>query len=422
MNQKALIVESSALFKKIIMEIMNDVGIECNYYSSAKAALESSYSEYTFIIVSRTLEDLSGEVFLKLFSLKHGLGNALTIMLTASDITEILLDVNKAGYKLVFNKKNLGSFQELIVRILNKRTLDLNANILYVEDSQSVADLVVTLFKKNNAKIKHVNNILDMKLNFQETDFDLVITDYYLKNNETGDDVISIIQDSDNIKKSCIPILVVSSEANDYIIKPYDTDELLVRSSNLIKNYRLLEQSKQQQKDLLKMALTDHLTGLYNRHSLYDVGPKYISNANRSETALSLLMIDLDHFKKVNDNYGHSVGDIVLKSISKVLMNSCRTEDIVARYGGEEFIMLLSNCDLNSAIQKAERLREYIENCKPHDLAVTASIGVSELIAGDNFESFFIRADKAVYQAMELGRNKVVTEHNNMVPDVSSYG
>lgn len=175
-----------------------------------------------------------------------------------------------------------------------------------------------------------------MKLNYQKTEFDLVITDYYLQNNETGDDIISYIRDSDSTEKSCIPVLVVSGEtnkkkrtsflrnvANDYIIKPYDTDELLVRSSNLIKNYNLLKQSKQQQKDLLKLALTDHLTGLYNRHSLYDIGPKYISSAHRNETTLSLLVIDLDHFKKVNDTFGHSVGDVVLKAISSILMNSC---------------------------------------------------------------------------------------------------
>jgi len=125
MKQKALIIESSDLFKNIIIEIMNDVGIECSFFSSGKAALEANHNGYTFIIVSRTLEDLSGEVFLKLYSLKHGLGSALTIMLTASEVTEILLDANNAGYKLVFTKKNLGSFQELIVRILNKRILDL---------------------------------------------------------------------------------------------------------------------------------------------------------------------------------------------------------------------------------------------------------------------------------------------------------
>ena len=220
------------------------------------------------------------------------------------------------------------------------------------------------------------------------------------------------------------PILIISAEsdpkkrtaflrngANDFIIKPYDNDELLVRSSNLIARNRLLEQTKVQKKELLKLALTDHLTGLYNRHSLYDIGPKYISNAHRNKSPLSLMVIDLDHFKQVNDTKGHSVGDIVLRAIAGVLSDECRTEDIVARFGGEEFIMLLGNCDLENAMMKSESLRQKIEACRPEDLVITTSIGVAELSPDDDFGTLFDAADKAVYEAKETGRNKVVAAH-----------
>ena len=158
----------------------------------------------------------------------------------------------------------------------------------------------------------------------------------------------------------------------------------------------------------MKLALTDHLTGLYNRHSLNDIGPKYISNAHRHKTPLSLFVIDLDHFKNVNDTYGHGVGDIVLQAVSAVLQDVCRTEDIVARFGGEEFIMMLTNCDINHALEKGEKLRAAIESCKPEDLVITSSIGAAELIEGDSFETLFNRADQAVYEAKDTGRNKVV--------------
>lgn len=423
MKQKALIVESTRLFQNVLEEILSSAGMECSIYSSGKDALEASHDEYTFIIVSKTLEDISGEVFLQLYSVQHSIGDALTILLTSNDVTGILLDANKAGYKLVFSRKNIESMQDIIARVLNKRILNLEANILYIEDSQSIANLVVALFKSNNSKIHHVSKLNDLQSIFEEIDFDLVIADYYLSNNETGDDVISYIRNYDDSNKASIPILIVSGEsnqekrtsflrngANDFILKPYDNDELLVRSSNLISNHRVLVQSKQQQQLLMKLALTDHLTGLYNRHSLYDLGPKYISNAHRHKVALSLLVIDLDHFKNVNDTHGHSVGDIVLQAVSKVLQDHCRTEDIAARYGGEEFIMLLTNCDLGNAVTKAEALRKSIEDCKPEKLTITSSIGVAQLTDNEDIDALFNRADKAVYEAKETGRNKVVAQ------------
>jgi len=421
MKQRALIVESSRLFQNVIEQIFSSTGVECRIYSSAKEALEASHDDYTFILVSRTLKDISGEIFLSQYAIQHSLGDALTILLTSSEVNEIMLEANKAGYKLVFNRKNIESLHDIVIRILNSRILELEANILFIEDSKSIADVISSLFRENKATVHHVSRISEMQSAFNDNNFDLVVTDYHLHDNETGDDVISYVRNIDNDEKASTPILVVSGEtnqakrisflrngANDFIIKPYDTDELLVRSSSLIKNYRLLKQSRHQQQQLAKMALTDHLTGLYNRHSLYDIGPKYISNALRHKTPLSLLVIDLDHFKKINDTRGHSVGDLVLKAVSSVMQTACRTEDMVARFGGEEFIMLLSSCSIEHAIKKAENLRVAIESHEPEGLVVTSSIGVSQLLADDNFDTLFDRADKAVYEAKETGRNKVV--------------
>ena len=422
MKPKALIVESTRLFQNILTQTMTGIGIECHAYSSGREALEASHHhKYTFIVASRTLSDISGEIFLQLYRDQHGFDDALTIMLTASETDGILLDANKAGYKLVFSKKNLNSLQEFVVKVLNTRTLDLDANILYIEDSQSIAGTTIAIFKGSKAHIHHVTCLKDMRQAFTEKKYDLVITDYYLKNKETGDDVIEFVRNFDGADRAEIPILVVSAEsdpkkrtaflrngANDFIIKPYDNDELLVRSSNLIANNRLLKQTKQQKQELLKLALTDHLTGLYNRHSLYDIGPKYISNAHRHKSSLSILVVDLDHFKQVNDTKGHSVGDIVLRTIGAVLRDECRIEDIAARFGGEEFIMLFGNCDLDNAVMKAEKLRLKIEGYKHEDLVITASIGVAELVSRDDFGALFDAADKAVYEAKETGRNKVV--------------
>ena len=126
-------------------------------------------------------------------------------MLTASSTDGISLEANKAGYKLVFNKKNLKSLQDFIVKVMNTRTLDLDAKILYIEDSQSIAGATIALFKSSKAQIQHVACLKDMQQAFTETKFDLVISDFYLKNKETGDDVIEFIRNFDDEARAETP-------------------------------------------------------------------------------------------------------------------------------------------------------------------------------------------------------------------------
>ncbi|WP_057832856.1 ABC transporter substrate binding protein [Colwellia sp. TT2012] len=157
------------------------------------------------------------------------------------------------------------------------------------------------------------------------------------------------------------------------------------------------------------LATHDPLTGLHSRNYLEDVAFNRIEIAAKRHQSVSLLMIDLDHFKKINDNYGHAVGDCVLKSVGKVLIDQIRNEDTAVRFGGEEFVIILYHCSLSEAKEKAEDLRRKIENLKPNDISTSASIGVAELHLGEGFNELFKRADDAVYLAKEKGRNCVVT-------------
>ena len=422
MKLKALIIESTGYYRALLEKILSDTGIDCVSCSSGKEALESTHrDEYAFILVSRHLEDMGGEIFLYHFREKFSVGDALTIMTTSDAVTDVMMDANKAGFKLVFNKKDITSIQSFLTSVLNNRTLDLKGQILYVEDQQSLAESTISLFKTYSTQVDHVTNIDDAIKLFSTKSYDLVITDYYLKGHETGEEVITFVRNSEDLDKAHTPILVVSGEtdprkrttflrngANDFIIKPFDSDELIVRSSNLIHNQRIFEQVKQQKQELLQLAMTDQLTTLYNRHSLFDIGPKYLSDAKRHKFPVSLVVIDLDHFKNVNDTHGHATGDVVLKSIGLVLKEHCRTEDFVARFGGEEFVMLLSHCDIEFAVTKAESLRKEVEAAQPAGLTITASLGVAAMDENDDFNSLFEKADKAVYEAKESGRNKVV--------------
>jgi len=140
-----------------------------------------------------------------------------------------------------------------------------------------------------------------------------------------------------------------------------------------------------------------------------DVGPKKISESIRHRIDMSLLVIDLDHFKNINDTHGHDVGDAVLIQVASVIRSSCRKEDIAARFGGEEFVMILNHCDQTNAVSKAEAIREKIAQLDIDGIKVTTSIGVTTLVheLASDFRDLFKAADTAVYQAKDNGRNRV---------------
>ncbi len=161
----------------------------------------------------------------------------------------------------------------------------------------------------------------------------------------------------------------------------------------------------------LKMAYTDPLTQTHNRASFNDSINREMSLAARNSKNLSLIFFDIDHFKAINDTYGHDCGDIALASSAKWIKESLRDSDIVFRYGGEEFVILLSDTDAHGAELLAERIRSSIEH---HTIAygmdtikITASLGVSSLRNDDTIESFVKRADDAMYTAKKSGRNQV---------------
>ncbi|MBF0538220.1 MAG: GGDEF domain-containing protein [Nitrospirae bacterium] len=163
----------------------------------------------------------------------------------------------------------------------------------------------------------------------------------------------------------------------------------------------------------LEIAATiDPLTGLLNRRALYKFIEHDIANAKRHNTGLSVIMYDIDHFKKVNDRYGHFVGDVVLQEVSRIVGAEIRKSDYLARLGGEEFLTVLPYTPLKVAIEIAERLRKSIEDARlnicGNKVAITASFGVAELNEDSDKDSIVRDADEMLYEAKRLGRNTVI--------------
>jgi diguanylate cyclase (GGDEF)-like protein len=158
------------------------------------------------------------------------------------------------------------------------------------------------------------------------------------------------------------------------------------------------------------LAMRDQLTGVYNRHYLFEMATQKLNEAHRHQYATTLLVLDLDNFKLVNDQYGHSTGDKVLNAFAQLLKTFHRSEDIVARIGGEEFVILFAHCDVNKAELIANRIRTAVEDLNPEDVSISVSIGIAGLSRhGESFAELFERADQAVYSSKEQGRNCVVT-------------
>lgn len=162
-------------------------------------------------------------------------------------------------------------------------------------------------------------------------------------------------------------------------------------------------------KKLEKLAVTDKLTGLYNRHKIDEILENQKEFSNRYDNTFGIILLDIDHFKKINDTYGHAFGDIVLKTFAKILKENSRTTDFVGRWGGEEFLIVIPQANTESLVKIANILKEIIENYDFFEMKkVTASFGVTLYKKNETVDTTLIRVDEALYQAKEKGRNQVV--------------
>lgn len=226
------------------------------------------------------------------------------------------------------------------------------------------------------------------------------------------------------IMVTIISVLVIIG-LNSTLAAPYSPNALATAVSALFylalffhfyvdKSMSYYERMKLSNNKLLEIAMTDPLTGLLNARAYYEACDKQINLSHRMKSAYSVLFVDLDHFKKINDTYGHAVGDLVLKETAHCLVHNLRKSDIVGRIGGEEFSVFLPNTDKQHAVMLAETLRQYVEMQKIDIgdggmIQITASIGVSvdDGLGLSTISELQKHADSAMYEAKHAGRNRV---------------
>lgn len=303
----------------------------------------------------------------------------------------------------------------------------MNPSILIIDDSKIARQEIVNILKRTSLFqffYEASNGIEGFKM-VLNTPPDVIICDLEMPDMD-GFKFLSMLNSKEDLRD--IPVIMVTGRedqdakiqglelgASDYVTKPFDAGEMVARVKVQLKIKSLQDSLKQTNHLLLELSNTDPLTHLFNRRCLMENLTKELERSARTNTPLSLLMVDIDHFKKVNDTFGHQQGDVVLQALADLLRAHLRQYDVPSRFGGEEFSLVLPQTDLVQAAHVAERQRQAAAELsfagQLKDLKITVSIGVATFPGGNvkTVDDLIREADYALYNAKREGRNRVET-------------
>jgi two-component system cell cycle response regulator len=297
--------------------------------------------------------------------------------------------------------------------------------ILLIDDRQASYERIAKMLNGEHA-VEVESDPNDALFRAAEGSYDLVIVSLGLENFD-GLRLCSQLRSLDRTRN--VPILAIAEGENnarlvrgleigvsDYLLRPIDKNEMLARVRTQIRKKRYTERLRDNVQMSIEMAITDPLTGLYNRRYMESHLGSLLEQATARKKPLTVLVLDIDYFKAVNDTHGHDAGDDVLREFSVRIKKSIRGIDLACRYGGEEFVVVMPETDLAVATMVAERLRRRIAT-EPFPIQngssaieVTISVGISALTKDDNAAKLLKRADAALYRAKRDGRNRVVPD------------
>jgi len=292
----------------------------------------------------------------------------------------------------------------------------MNPQILIVDDDDSIRDSINEYLSLSGYDTDTAANAEEALERLEVKPFDVVITDIVMN----GMDGLKLTEHIKAHYDTSVIIITgyirdytyetaIKKGADDFVFKPFRLEELLLRLKRVLRERRIARERNEILEEFKILSITDHLTQLYNSRHFHHQLQNEIIRHNRYQRPLSLLMLDIDHFKRFNDVYGHIEGDRILSSIGEAITGVLRTPDTAYRYGGEEFTVILPETAIESALKAASRIKEEVETdvfrSNDHGDPITLSIGVTEYCFGESATEFMKRADKAMYMSKSQGRN-----------------
>ncbi len=421
-----LIIEDSLSLVRTLKEsIIDKLGIVSDIAThevQAKELMEKT--PYDLAIVDLNLPDSSGNFIGYLIRKKMGV-----IIITASNNDDVRKKLTSLPIIDYLYKTDKNSIVNYVIKSIQRLQKNKDAIVGICDDSKLIRRQIGQLLSHQNIQyVEFENEKVANEYIKEKKTIDLLITDINTPK-MSGLDLIRKIRQEYSAEKLPIlsfsssgnPILVaqiLKSGANDYLSKPTNNEEFLTRLNISLDNSRLHSANEELILKLQESSVKDFLTTLHNRNYFHSVVKQIQSQAQRENTNYGIIMIDIDFFKKVNDNYGHDVGDATIKEISNILKRSARNSDVVCRWGGEEFLILVPNTSMQELSNFANRIRKLVEQ---RDIStkdglisfkVTISLGValSNKTNVSNAENIINEADDRLYRAKNSGRNKVVYE------------
>lgn len=297
------------------------------------------------------------------------------------------------------------------------------SKILLVDDDASQAQQIKSKLHEFGGEVITIPDPAQAVESTETIDYDLIMVSTQLTTDD-GLHLCTHFRSQDKTRNTPLLIIIEDSDTdllikgldmgiNDYLITPIDSNEVVARVKIQIRRKKFQDALQAKGQKSLDMAIKDGLTGVFNRRYFDIHAEKMLNNSVTNGKPMALMLLDIDHFKSVNDTYGHQSGDEVLKQLPLRVQRSVRPTDLFARYGGEEFVVVMPDTSVQNAASVAERIRKammaevFTIPASPGTLAKTVSIGVTFSEAGDTIQSMLERADKALYHVKNTGRNKV---------------
>ena len=331
------------------------------------------------------------------------------------DLRERLLQKGVADYHVKNNEGAIDLVVSSVLRLLGNR----DVGVLVVDDVPSARTMLADLLRVQKFQVYEASTGYQaMDILTRQPHIELVITDYHMPDmdgyeltrrirREHNSDRLRIIGISSSADR-LLSASFLKAGANDFVYRPYVIEELQCRIQHNIETLAQLRQ-------LRVAAFSDYLTGLPNRRYFFDEGPAQVAGRLERGDACCIAMLDIDHFKKLNDTYGHEIGDRVLQAVgAKLARRLDGSGHLLARLGGEEFSVLMLGLDVDKGAALCETLRSEIESLRvavdDQDLSVTISIGLAEIAGRESFSNYLAAADQLLYLAKSYGRNRVYSE------------